>query len=600
MGETATAHAGQAVCAIAERVIMPDHHEIPIDPRVKDFYGVAENYDEVDSSEINPSLFSLSKVSQRYESAELIAEGGMKQIYKVYDARARRYLAMALLRPDAPEDLFDPFIHEAWLTAQLAHPNIIAIHDIGVNLQRKPYFTMDLKAGDSLRELIEKLHHGDRAALTRYPLETLLQIFIKVCDAMSYAHSIHVLHLDLKPANIQVGDFGQVLVCDWGMGKVLGKEGDLEFDRQLLNPDLLSSVLLYGELKGTPGNMAPEQVLNEGELDVRTDVYGLGGILYALLTYLRPLSGSTEEILQKTKNGAIVSPCIRAPERNIPKALDAVVMKALAKDPDKRYASVTALRNEVHRYLTGYATEAENAGIWTQMNLFYRRNKRFCITVSCSALVGVAGALFSIFQLSAQRHLANEALLEAEQMLALYDAGQDKLEMLGSRYDESVKTIARRHQHAGNYTAAENVLRAALEEDPDNPVYLYEMGQYFFTMQRFNAALGYFDQSGVEDDVVEMARKYAPLKRDDGLLTPEQMADIFGHLILNGPLEQRMVLYDQRHRLNLRQRARIVKAYLHVLNPEWTDAVFEYDPEKGSLKLGGTGLHKVSPAPSVL
>lgn len=100
----------------------------------------------------------------------------MKEIFKVYDARAKRHLAMAMLRSDAPEDLFDPFIHEAWLTALLAHPNIITIHDIGVNAQGKPYFTMDLKEGDSLRELIEKLHRGDRETLKRYPLEALLQI----------------------------------------------------------------------------------------------------------------------------------------------------------------------------------------------------------------------------------------------------------------------------------------------------------------------------------------------------------------------------------------------------------------------------------------
>ena len=306
-------------------------NDFKIDPRVKDFYHLAEDIDQVDASELNPSLHSLKSVHQRYQSHQLIAAGGMKEIFKVTDARAKRELAMAMLRTDAPEDLYDPFIHEAWLTALLAHPNIITIHDIGVNPYGKPYFTMDLREGDSLAELIGKLHAGDPDALERYPREELLQIFLKICDAMAYAHSNEVLHLDLKPANIQIGEFGQVLVCDWGMGKVRGRKDRMELDRQLLNPDLLSSITLYGELKGTPGSMAPEQVLKQDDLDERTDVYGLGSILYSLLTFLRPISGTdTRELLQKTRDGEIVAPMLRAPERTVPKALDAVVMKALA------------------------------------------------------------------------------------------------------------------------------------------------------------------------------------------------------------------------------------------------------------------------------
>lgn len=577
------------------------HPEIPIDPRVKDFYQLAEEYDEMDTEELNPSLHSLKMVSQRYQSAVLIAEGGMKQIYKVYDARAKRYLAMAMLRSDAPDALCDPFIHEAWLTALLAHPNIITIHDIGVNLQGKPYFTMDLKEGDSLRELIEKLHSGDREALTLYPREALLQIFIKICDAMAYAHSINVLHLDLKPANVQVGDFGLVQVCDWGMGKVLGsKKSRLELDRQLLNPDLLNSITLYGQLKGTPGNMAPEQILKDADLDARTDVYGLGCILYSLLTFLRPLSGDTEEILQRTKDGGIVRPVLRTPERDIPKSLDAVTMKALATDPARRYASVSALRDEVQRYLTGFATEAEHAGVVTQLNLFYRRNKRFCITVSCSILLGLAGATWAFIQLSNKERAANDARLEAEQLLALYEAGQGELEVLGSRYDDSVTTIVRRYQQAGNFTQAEKVLRVALEEDSDNTLYLYELGLHYFTMQRFNDALVYFNRSEVDDDVVEVAREYAALKADNDLLTPDQLVDIFPRLTENDPLELRMVLYDQHERLSLPGRARIVEGFLHVLNPNWTDPVFVYDPEQGSLKLGGSDLRRVCSTISIL
>ena len=158
--------------------------------RLERLYQMAEHYNEVDDKEINPSVDSLAAVSQRYQSPELIAKGGMKRVYKVYDARAKRSLALAMLRDDVAEDLRDPFIHEAWLAAQLDHPNIMTIHDVGVKAMDQPYFTMDLKKGASLRELIEKLHAGHHKLEAQYPLETLLQIFLKICENVAKCFQI--------------------------------------------------------------------------------------------------------------------------------------------------------------------------------------------------------------------------------------------------------------------------------------------------------------------------------------------------------------------------------------------------------------------------
>jgi serine/threonine protein kinase len=176
------------------------------------FYDIAANQGQVDERDISPSLYAVSSIRHRYESAEFLASGGMKQVFKVYDARCKRHVAMATLHDDAPLELCDPLIHEAWLTGLLDHPNIITIHDVGVDSSNRPFFTMDLKSGDSLGELIEKLRAGNAEVAQRYPRASLLQVFVKICDAIAYAHSIDVLHLDLKPANIQVGRYGEVLV----------------------------------------------------------------------------------------------------------------------------------------------------------------------------------------------------------------------------------------------------------------------------------------------------------------------------------------------------------------------------------------------------
>jgi serine/threonine protein kinase len=562
--------------------------------RLETLFFMAEKYDEVGVKEINPSLHALNQVTQRYQSAELIAEGGMKRIFKVYDARAQRQLALAMMRDDAPEDLCDPFIHEAWLTARLDHPNIITIHDVGVKEAGRPYFTMDLKQGDSLRELIEKLCSNDRKTGTRYPLEALLQIFIKVCDAVSYAHSVNVLHLDLKPANIQIGEYGQVLVCDWGLGKVLGGDDPQEIDRMLFNPDLLGSVNLHGQLKGTPGYMAPEQMIEDGPVDARTDVYGLGCILYSLLTLLRPLTGDDEEILRRTRDGAIVSPIQRTPERGIPKSLDAVVMKALATDPSKRYASVDALRNDVHRYLTGFATEAENAGVFKQLNLFYRRNRRFCLTLAGSALIIVVGTVGSFWKVSAARQ-------DAERTLALYEAGQSELEKMSFENAESIVTLAERYQFLGDFERAEAVLKAALMNEPANELLLRELGVHYFILQQFGTALPYMERGKYRNDnICEATRLYAGILGDEKKLGSAQMIDLLQRIRSHEPVMLRLVLYDQKKRFELEERAGIIEAYLRLINPDWINGWFEYDAVSSRLRIGGKGLVKVSTQKSVL
>ncbi|WP_372807619.1 serine/threonine-protein kinase, partial [Pontiella sp.] len=286
----------------------------------------------------------LRTYGDRYTDQETLARGGMKKISRVFDTKTGRQVAMAELRANAPSEMYEPFLREARLTALLEHPNIISIHDIGLSSDGRPFFTMDLKRGDSLAEILKK---------NRMPREQLLEIFVKLCDAVSYAHSQRVLHLDLKPDNIQVGRFGEVFICDWGLGKIADSdesEGS-EFDAMLFNPDLLNNMTLSGELKGTPGYMAPEQFEKNGVKTFQTDVYALGCLLYALLTQQPPLRGSPDEIREWTLAGTIVSPAKAFPNKAVPKALNAVVMKALALKPANRYRSVKALRDDVKNHL---------------------------------------------------------------------------------------------------------------------------------------------------------------------------------------------------------------------------------------------------------
>ena len=356
-----------------------------------------EAFEEIDPAAESPLYGQLCALQERYGEAELIAVGGMKRILKVLDRHGNRHVAMARLHEDASDLLFDPFIREARLTALLEHPNVISVHDVGVDKEGQPYFTMDLKVGDGLDVVLQKaLADGG------YPLSDRLDIFLKVCDAITYAHSRDVIHLDLKPANIQVGHYGEVLVCDWGLGKLIGDTDEID-DDVLLNPDLLSGMTVYGQVKGTPGYMAPEQIRGE-DRDKRTDIYALGALLYAVLTCRPPLAGDADTMQQAALSGDVVPPTERG--SGVPESLSAVVMKAMALEPADRYASVSDLITDVRAFLGGFSPIAHESGLSTEFLLFYRRHRVSCnLAAAFVAIVVVVTALF-VDRLSSKREQA--------------------------------------------------------------------------------------------------------------------------------------------------------------------------------------------------
>jgi serine/threonine protein kinase len=376
-----------------------------------------EAFGEIDPAAESPLYGELCSLEERYGQAELIAVGGMKRILKVLDRHGNRHVAMARLHEDASELLFDPFIREARLTALLEHPNIISVHDVGVDKEGQPYFTMDLKVGDGLDVVLRKaLADGG------CPLSDRLDVFLKVCDAITYAHSRDVIHLDLKPANIQVGHYGEVLVCDWGLGKLIGGTDEID-DDVLLNPDLLNGMTLYGQVKGTPGYMAPEQIRGD-ERDKRTDIYALGALLYAVLTCRPPLAGDTDTMLQAAVSGDVVPPTKRG--SGVPEALSAVTMKAMALAPADRYASVSDLITDVRAFLGGFSPVAHKSGLSTELLLFYRRNRVSCnLAAAFGAIVMVVTALF-VDRLNAKRE-------QAETLTARLRVEKQETETLAAR-----------------------------------------------------------------------------------------------------------------------------------------------------------------------
>jgi serine/threonine protein kinase len=300
--------------------------------------------------------------SQKYVVEEKLAEGGMGVIYKVFDRSLERHLVMKVILSELLEDQtqLGRFIQEARVTGQLEHPNIIPVHDFGVTDNERPFFSMKLMQGENLFQIVRKLRAKDPEYEQAYSLFKLLTICRKVCDAVAFAHSKNYIHRDIKPDNIMVGDYGEVLLLDWGLAR-LGGQPDTppagQHTEPQGSPSLSSATNLTqsGEIKGTPNYMSPEQARGDVDLiDKRTDIFLLGATLYTVATLNLPYGGKdTYALLDRAEKGLFIPPQERAPQRHIPNGLNRIIMKCMAYDPDDRYPSVEELSRDLDAFMAG-------------------------------------------------------------------------------------------------------------------------------------------------------------------------------------------------------------------------------------------------------
>jgi serine/threonine-protein kinase len=350
----------------------------------------------------------------RYQRLRPHAKGGLGEVWVAADRELEREVALKEIQEQhaAQADSRARFLLEARVTGGLEHPGIVPVYGLGHHADGRPYYAMRFVKGDSLRRAIEGFYQtnwqgkpGEKALAFR----NLLGRFIDVCDAVEYAHSRGVLHRDLKPGNVMLGKYGETLVVDWGLAKVTGR-ADVEATEGGLTVSSGDSGLTQaGKALGTPAYMSPEQAAGRlDELGPRSDVYSLGATLYTLLTNQSPVpQGEMGEVLARVERGDFAPP--RQVNKEVPRPLEAVCLKAMARDPAQRYDSPRALAVDLEHWLADEPVRAWREPLPVRARRWMKHNRVLVMACVSALLVGALSLGVATVLLSAK----NEELRRA-------------------------------------------------------------------------------------------------------------------------------------------------------------------------------------------
>ena len=424
------------------------------------------------------SIFEeIKKIDKRYEVVRFIDQGASKQVFEVIDLMTERHVAIAHPVKCATDEDIEKFYQEGRLHSTLEHPNVVPVYDFGF-MEDRPFFTMKLITGDHLRNYLIKNKDLN--------LEERINIFIKICEAISYSHSAGIIHCDLKPENIRVSQYGEVQVCDWGLAKYID-DPDEENNNQS-PPRKGYYATMDGIIKGTPGYMSPEQASGENSLkDERSDIYSLGAIFYELLTYEAPFQGEMEEVLMKTVTADFKDP--RDINPKIPEGLEAICLKAMELDKKDRYQTVSEILKDIDAFRNNYTPSAEFSDPLKEVILFCRRNKTSVIVSSIALLIIIALTAYFISSIKVKETEAQIARLKAEETAEKLKEEQQESNELTSRLipkqAEDLKTAILKHEHF----YVQDLIQRILLLEPGHKEALYYKALTHIAKEQYDPAL---------------------------------------------------------------------------------------------------------------
>ena len=462
---------------------------------------------------------------KKYKVLGTIGRGGMGVVHQARDLRIVRNVAMKVIKTSSQfsrENVLR-FVDEAQLTWQLQHPNIIPVYELGLDEYGEVFYTMKYVKGTTLDQILRRIREREELAIQKYPLATLLTVFQKICDGVAYAHSMGVVHRDLKPDNVMIGEYGEVLVMDWGLAKKMASGmhdehlGDTK--PQMPPSDLRGFETLNGLIVGTPPYISPEAARGDlDQIDARSDIYVLGTILYAILTLRPPFPGKEfGELIEQIVTGQFMHPtsysqpinplrqsepppagpdgvnCVLShlPGRRVPEGLAAIVLKAMATEMALRYQSVAELQADILSWQGGFAPKAERAGITRQMILWAGRHKGNVVLFGIFFVV--LNTALAVFVLSLKHERDN---LRASEAGATHYASQLSQALTDLRgvapiFAEEARELVKKK----DLDAALARIDSAIRQLPNEPEYYNLRGNILQTMLRWDDAIESYDDA---------------------------------------------------------------------------------------------------------
>ena len=489
------------------------------------------------------------RAPMRYRTLWRHATGGLGEIFAALDTDLDRKVALKQIqRAQALDPLsLKRFVAEAEITGKLEHPGIVPVYGLGNDPEGRPYYAMRFVQGETLSRAIHRFHARRDADFKGAEFRWLLRRFMDVCNPIAYAHSRGILHRDLKPGNIMLGPFGETLVMDWGVAKVISQHErgkSIPDDRPPLSdaqngcPDRGNGTMtLDGQTVGTPAFMSPEQA--RGELDglaPATDIFSLGSTLYVMLTDQKPFNGQVEQILLDIQQGRFSPP--RSIKPTVPKALEAICLRAMALEPRKRYESALRLADDIEHWLADDAVAAWNDPWLVRLGRWIRRHQPFvaaCAAALAVTIVALAMAVplltlawsnESIARRNEQRQ-RNAAMQKAGEAIELQKLATQQAEIAGSERSIALESKAKALLERDRAQKALGFLVAAFRK-PDPAI----DGRALTVVELLDRAVQEVNQSFPDQPLTEATLLSAIGQTFAGLGMPDRSLPVFERALM--------------------------------------------------------------------
>ncbi|MDA0590527.1 MAG: protein kinase [Planctomycetota bacterium] len=414
--------------------------EQSIESRVDPDAGILQTVDRGSSPadpEAKETVDYEPETHSRYTLTRVHGEGGLGQVWLAVDPSLNRDVALKRIRPGkaGSRDAQLRLIREAQITGQLEHPNIMPVYELEQRDEKgRPYYTMKFLRGDTLQDRIKSYHRKKKNGKAEpIDLVKLLNFFIDICNAIAYAASRGVVHRDLKPQNVMIGDFGEVIVLDWGLAKKIDSQEIDSGRRELRLGELVDATeTVAGQVVGSPAYMAPEQAaaLND-QVDARTDVYGLGAMLFTILIGHPPHRGTktgktakdTIELLNRISSGE--TPRLRDLDPTIPPALDAICAKAMDKGARLRYQDARDLGYDIECFLADEAVTVFKESPLQMVGRWLRKHRTKAQAIAVTLVVVAVVSTISAITVNDAK---NQEAIAKEEALAHFEQARRSID----------------------------------------------------------------------------------------------------------------------------------------------------------------------------